>query len=159
MIIDKNGKLFGKISVVDIFVILVIISAAVIIGVKISGSSAGRTNLTDKTYTVRVSGIKPGSAEYISIGDELYDDKNSFLGIVEDIKISEASVVHQLDNGQYVEAQNPERVDVDLKIKGKGFVSDGIFYLDGKVALLAGAERFFKDSKVDFDGKILEILD
>ncbi|MBE7060810.1 MAG: DUF4330 family protein [Ruminococcaceae bacterium] len=158
MIIDKNGKLFGKISIIDIFIIFVIIVAGVIIGIKIN-SSAVRTNFSEKTYSVRVSAIKPGSAEYINKGDELYDDKGSFLGTVEEVKVSEAKTVHKLDNGQYAEVENPERVDVDITIKGKGFESDGIFYLDGKVALLAGAERFFKGSKIDFDGKILEILD
>ena len=47
MIIDKNGKLFGKISIIDIFIIFVIIVAGIIIGIKIN-SSAVRTNLSEK---------------------------------------------------------------------------------------------------------------
>lgn len=38
--IDKNGKLFGKINIIDLLIILVIIAAAVFLVVKMGGSDA-----------------------------------------------------------------------------------------------------------------------
>ena len=159
MIIDKNGKLFGKISIVDLFILLVIIAAAVFLFLKFSGIAEDRANTTEKSYTVMINGIKEISASYLKTGEKLYDDKGSFMGVIKDIKLQPSEVVKTLDNGKYVVAQNPERIDAVLTITGKGFTSGGIFYLDGKVSLLVGTERFFKGDRVDFEGNILKIND
>ncbi len=159
MIIDKNGKIFGKISIIDLFILLVIIAAAAFLFLKFSGLAGDKANITEKSYTVMINSIKEDTASYLKTGEKLYDDKGSFLGVIEDIKLQPSEVVKTLDNGNYVVAENPERVDAVLTIKGKGFTSGGIFYLDGKVSLLVGTERFFKGNRVDFEGNILKIND
>ena len=157
MIIDKNGNLFGKINIIDLFVLVVLILAAVFLWYKFTGLNNTKSGAVEKTYTVLVSGIKEDSAKYLKKGEKLYDDKNAYMGEIADIKLRPSESIRTLENGQYKVSENPERVDAVLTVHGVGFTSGGIFYLDGKNSLLVGTERFFKGDRVDFEGKILSI--
>ena len=67
--IDEKGRLFGKINIVDLIVILVIVIAAVVVGMKFlgggNGNSAINPNKTPVRYTVLVEGGDPEVYENI----------------------------------------------------------------------------------------------
>ena len=79
-LVDEKGKLFGKLNIIDLLVILLLIAAVALIGWKVlnkdGASNAGRTILT---YTVEVEGVDPevyeGIKTYVpgesGIGDQL----------------------------------------------------------------------------------------
>ena len=57
-IVDEKGKLFGKLNIVDLLVILLLVAAVVLVGLKLAGrggvSGGAGTTLT---YTVTVQGV------------------------------------------------------------------------------------------------------
>ena len=67
--IDEKGRLFGKINIVDLIVLLVIVIAAVVVGMKFlgggNGNSAINPNKTPVRYTVLVEGVEPEVYENI----------------------------------------------------------------------------------------------
>ena len=65
--IDEKGRLFGKINIVDLIVILVIVIAAVVVGMKFLGGSGSAINPTKTPvrYTVLVEGVEPEVYENI----------------------------------------------------------------------------------------------
>ena len=65
--IDEKGRLFGKINIVDLIVILVIVIAAVVVGMKFLGGSGSVINPTKTPvrYTVLVEGVEPEVYENI----------------------------------------------------------------------------------------------
>ena len=66
--IDEKGRLFGKINIVDLLVVLVIVIAAVVLGVKFlggGGTSAINPAKTPVRYTVLVQGVEPEVYENI----------------------------------------------------------------------------------------------
>lgn len=66
--IDEKGRLFGKINIVDLLVIVVVIILAVVLGMKLFGAGgalAGPAKATKLTYTVRVDGVYPAVYEDI----------------------------------------------------------------------------------------------
>ena len=74
--IDEKGRLFGKINIVDLLVILVIIIAAVVLGMKFlgpDGSVAVNPKTTHVTYQVLVESVQPQVYEnvkkYVDAGD------------------------------------------------------------------------------------------
>ena len=71
--IDEKGRLFGKINIVDLLVILVIIIGAAVIGVKFlkPGSSGivGGSSTTHVEYTVLVESVQP----------EVYENVKAFV--------------------------------------------------------------------------------
>lgn len=74
--IDKNGKLFGKINIIDLLIILVIIAAAVFFATK-AFTPAQEAAKTD-TSTVRVQFFcykaQVGAADAIEIGAPAFED-------------------------------------------------------------------------------------
>lgn len=60
--IDEKGRLFGKINIVDLLVIIVVVILAVVLGMKFLGKGEtlpGPAQATKLTYTVRVNGVYP----------------------------------------------------------------------------------------------------
>lgn len=66
--IDEKGRLFGKINIVDLLVILVIVIAAAVLGVKFLGPNstiAVNPKTTPVTYQVLVESVQPEVYENI----------------------------------------------------------------------------------------------
>lgn len=63
----KNGKVFGKINIIDLLVILIVIVAAVAVALKMTGHfGPARVDVgTDFTYTVKAESIDPEVYESI----------------------------------------------------------------------------------------------
>ena len=70
--IDEKGRLFGKLNIVDLLVILVVLVAVVVLGVKFLGKDGGggiNPGKTQVTYTVLVKGVE----------QEVYDNIQKYL--------------------------------------------------------------------------------
>ena len=66
--IDEKGRLFGKINIVDLLVILVIVITAAVLGVKFLGPNstiAVNPKTTQVTYKVLVESVQPEAYENI----------------------------------------------------------------------------------------------
>jgi len=160
MLIDKNGRLFGKISIVDIVVALLIIVAVSFVGLRFVKKTSMASQQAEKVYVVEVKDIKESSIKYFKVGDTLYNEDGAYLGIIDiEPEITVAMVSQEKSDGSFAYAEKPGRYDVRITIRGKGFDNGNAFFLDGKVALLVGAERYFKADDIDFTGNIIEIID
>ena len=67
-VIDKKGKLFGKLNIIDLIVIILIVAVVALLGYKLT-SNQGSTGLSGSgqhvVYTVEVKGVEPEVYEYI----------------------------------------------------------------------------------------------
>ena len=79
-LVDERGKLFGKLNLIDLLVILLLIVAVALIGWKVTRKDgASNTSRTILTYTVEVEGVDQevyeGIKAYVpgesGIGDQL----------------------------------------------------------------------------------------
>lgn len=72
----KDGKLFGKINLIDLLVILVALAAVVVVGLKLTGrgGSAVTETGTDITYTVKVENVY----------EEVYEQINAYIRAAKD---------------------------------------------------------------------------
>lgn len=160
MFIDEKGKLFGKISVIDIALIVLVAAAVAFVGIKFFGNGTDDSQQMECSYVVEIKDIKESSLEYIKEGDMLYDDKGAFMGVIEKTPKATPSVkVVEKNDGTFATAEVPGRVDVLVNIRGGGIKNANGFYLDGKVSLLLGTYRFFKDDDIDFTASVVEIND
>ena len=66
-VIDEKGRLFGKLNIVDLLVIILIVAVAVVLGMKFLGGNGGTVGETAPAirYTVRVTQADPASYEYV----------------------------------------------------------------------------------------------
>ena len=102
-IIDRNGRLFGKISVIDVIVILAVIVMAAAIYVKThkpqTGSNVATTTIV---YQMSVENQPEYMLDAIQVGDQIYDKERTTggsLGTITDIQVSDGTYEAKLDDG------------------------------------------------------------
>lgn len=92
-VIDEKGKLFGKLNIIDLLVIVLIIAVVAVLGVKLMGNDQNFTTSSAKlTYTVRVTAqeeeLVECVAEYVDSAagkkDQLMADGRLLNGYVVD---------------------------------------------------------------------------
>lgn len=162
MIMDSNGKLFGKISIVDIAVILVIIIAIAGIYFKFFV----KTNKTvvsnsDFYYSVEVKNIRPVSAEALEKSKNLtvfLNEKISGeMGEIVDLKITPAVDTIEKENGELVEAVIPEKFDAIVTIKVNGKVNTKGYYTEQLKEISAGASYNLKTKWATISGNAIKV--
>ncbi len=133
--IDNNGKIFGKINILDFCVIILIIAAVAFGSLKFI-MSEHKENIKAKdtiNYTLKVKSIRMGSVNSFNVGDEVFDkvtDKS--LGIIKNITHENSKEYINKADGTITEPKEiPDRYDVYLDIEAKGEKSSEGFFLSG----------------------------
>lgn len=120
--IDKNGKLFGKISIIDICFILALI--AVIFGAYMRFSSGvGKivTTPTEFEYTVKVFNVREFTVNALKQKGLITDKKyETVLGEIIDVRVENAEMESVTTNGEIVDTTLPERFTCYITIRSKG---------------------------------------
>ena len=148
MVIDKNGKLFGKISIIDIIVILLILAAGSFLGIRYLstanspiGAGAALDELEIKFYSEEVNDFV---VDAINIGDSAKEfAQYASFGKVTNVEVSPSIIWVQDFDGNIYGAPKEDRyysVTVTMRAKGKiddtGFSLDGTTYFVGKTVIL-----------------------
>lgn len=131
--IDKNGKVFGKINIIDLIVIIVLVLAVGVFGyVKISNSLTNdddpkkvsvNTAEGDELYiTYYAEEVPAYVASRVKTDTFLLDaDTNMKLGVVTDVSVDKAVSFTSTDEGKVVasEKEGYNSIKITGKTKGK----------------------------------------
>ncbi len=126
MIIDKNGKLFGKINIIDIFVVVLIIIVGVFGANKFLGASKGGiitpvSKEKVELYFVNTEIIADYVEGKFSEGDIISDrNTNAVLGKITKIEIEPSHSYAYNSDGEYVMGPRPEYCSVKVTAEGTG---------------------------------------
>ena len=159
-ILDENGRIGGKISIIDIIVIAVCILVVFSIYVKFNNDDTRAANMDAKTitYTVKIKGIRQGTVDAVRKGDILRENiDDNPLGKIEEIKVEPATQKMNLNNGTWVDAPVEDRYDVILTMKTKAEINDGHIYINRVYELNVNATITFLSKYVQFTGTITGI--
>ncbi len=147
-IIDKKGRLFGLINIVDLLVIILLL-ALVMVGVKRFGNKAAVGEATTKkgVITAEVKDVRDVTANNIKVGDPIYDyDKGTYLG-----KIITAEVEPYKDKteyqGKFYNAEVPDKFRVIITIDADVKETQD-FYQVGTEQVRIGAEMRIKNKSI-----------
>lgn len=126
MIFDKKGKLFGKISIVDILVVLLIIAIGA--GLYYKFGRTGTVTPFTKTDTIQMSVYLESVQDYvvksIKKGDVVKDRvQNVELGRVVDIKVGPDISYFINDKGLVIKGSREGYSSVTITFEGKGIYS------------------------------------
>ena len=147
-IIDKRGRLFGLINIVDLLVIILLL-ALVAVGVKRFGNKAAVGEATTKkgVITAEIKNVRDVTAKNVKVGDPLYDyDRGTLIG-----KILTADVEPYKDETEYqgkfynAEVPGKYRVIVTLDADVKETQD---FYQVGTEQIRIGAEMRIKNKSI-----------
>ena len=147
-IIDKKGRLFGLINIIDLLVILLLI-ALVAVGAKRFGNKGPVGEVTTKkgVITAEIKDVRDVTANNIKVGDPIYDyDKGTYLG-----KIASAEVEPYKDTteyqGKFYNSEVPGKYRVLMTIDAD--VKDTQdFYQVGTEQVRIGAEMRIKNKRI-----------
>ncbi len=120
MILDQKGKLFGKINIIDLLLILVVILAVAFFGMKMMDDGGAAVSTGDgvrmEFYAEEVSDFV---VENIKVGDILTDDTGNInLGTIVDIEVGPSQSYSTNEKGEWV--MSPKEDFSSLRIVGEG---------------------------------------
>ncbi len=162
-VIDHNGRLFGKISVIDVLVILVVIALAGALYVKNSRphTSASVTTQTI-TYQVLVEGAQNYLKENIHVGDKVYDlnysSGGSALGEITAIEEQPGSKMATFTDGTMGLAEVEDGVNLLLTIEGEGLINDKGYSINRVYDLGVNSARTYFTKYAEFDVTVTSIF-
>lgn len=128
-VIDKKGKIFEKISIIDLIIVGIIAAIGMFMYSYFSSGNMDveiNNNLTLIEYTVEFKEVKKPFTEIIKIGENVYNSsKNYYIGETYDFEVKPyTEITENYEDGTF------ELVEVDglyyvyLTIKGYGTVTD-----------------------------------
>ena len=159
-IMDKNGRLFGKISIIDVVVLLVV--AVMALGLYVKSNTKNITASTEDetiTYQVMVNAIPDYMAEALKVEDLIFEDGvyGDSLGKVTDIEISDGDRLAGLPNGTLEMLPVEGTVNMLVTIEGKGIVDEGNYMLNRIYNLGINSARTFCTPYTQFTGTVINI--
>ncbi len=160
-IIDKNGRLFGKISIIDVLVVLMVAILAAAL-VSRNNQTATSTTTTDIpiSFQLRLNGERSYVTDAVRVNDNLYDLDNSSggpLGTIKDIQVLPGKRVALFSDGTAGEVPVEDGVTLILTVEGKGVISDGRYLLNRVYNLGVNTNRNYYTPYAQFGGYVLSI--
>lgn len=163
-IIDRNGRLFGFISVIDLLVIVVVAVMGFALYTKNTQMAITSTNTADQTITYQIlaSGIRTYVAEAVREGDQLFDPDRSSGGTWAPSPTSSSCPAPSwpsLTDGTVAAATVEDGVDMLITVEGTGLVSEsGRYTLNRVYELGVNSSRTFCTKYAEFIGTVTEIF-
>ena len=166
-IIDRNGRLFGKISVIDVLVILVVLVMAAALYFKGHQTHTGNTVVEQTiTFQIRARGVNDYVAAAIQAGDGIYDRDYSSggraLGEVVDVQVERTPGMQLMENmgdGTAGLVESDGTVDLLVTVKSTGLVSGKSYSINRVYDLGINSSRNYNTTRACFTGTVCDILD
>lgn len=162
-IVDEKGRIFGKLNIIDLLVILLLVLAVALVGYKLLGPNTAAGPGTQLTYSVVVRAVEPtayeGALQYVEQegGDQLMANGEPVNGWVTDVKsephVGSASMKTDA-NGQRVQMMLDENT-VDLTFTIKANVTNAITNEVGTQEVRIGKNHIVKTVHFEFSNGII----
>ena len=161
-IIDNNGRIFGKVSIIDGLVVLVVIVMAFALHAKnntLSVTSAGDSGSTI-TFTALAENLDLQVADAVAVGDKMYDKDHSTggaIGKITRIERQDATKTEKLKDGTYACLTNADGCNLLITVECTGTVTDGRYSINRVYELGVNANRSFYTPYAAFNAIVTEI--
>lgn len=141
MRIDKNGRLGGRVSILDVCVVVLVVALSV--GFVLRGgtqTAAQILNANDEFYVVLVvERVRDFSVNAVDVGDIFFERNAALLGEVVDTWTERFNEIVIMDDGTLVGMDNEFRYNLFVRLRAQGFVSaDEGYFIGGNNHVSAG---------------------
>lgn len=120
--IDENGKLFGKISIIDLAFIICLVILVIFTFLK-TGINKNDFFIPKEEYlaTYKVTGATESFVKSLSLNDKVYSETDkSYIGTIEKIDVTPAEILTKTIDGKMNYCKSPNKFDIILTISHKG---------------------------------------
>lgn len=131
---DGKGRLFGKINIVDLLILLIIISIAGGVYLAFFGGSDKQVMETSKVvYDFEITNVNKDFVDAITPGDPIRDNvRGNELGTVVSKVSKKATMLNEdLINGKYIIADVPDAYDVVITIEAQADITPANIIVGG----------------------------
>lgn len=162
-LIDRSGRLFGKISVIDLLVVAVVLVLAAALYVKNNHKDITSTSVTNTaiTYQILVSGARTYVGDAVQEGDLLYDPDRSSggtLGRITAVEVLPGTKLAEFKDGTVDTVPVEDGVNLLLTVEGSGLISEGRYLLNRVYDLGVNSSRSFCTKYALFTGTVTTIF-
>ncbi len=157
--IDNKGKLFGKINIFDLTVILLIIVIAVGTVYKFrspnTSMSGGNSEIE---FTVKFENLSDFAEKYYVIGNSAYDENTGQrLGEIVAVRSEPYRKEINLTSGGIAFSEVPNKINLFVTIKGVGLETDMSYLIEGTYELKNGSGVQMKTKYTTSSGFVYDI--
>jgi len=156
-ILDKNGKLFGLVNIVDF-----LIAAAILLVIAggyykfVSSKSGGAAEPKIVEATIFLPSVRPQLAEVIKVGDRMVANNSYQQVTVKSVEIKPAFGVFTTADGKRVEAIDPYLKDIYVVVEGKTVIDGATINMGGQ-EIRIGRNYYVKSLTYEFEGTIIDV--
>lgn len=160
MLLDEKGKLFGRISIIDIGVLLLII--ALLGGVYYRFFTVDRNHNAAKfdtlEYKILVRAVRQQTVDAIETGAEIYDVKtDASMGKIINKEVLPATEQLTKADGTMVIAEKPERFNVVVTIQVPGVETEYGFRANGRIDLNRESQMVLDTRMLMVETKVIDV--
>ncbi|MBO5060594.1 MAG: DUF4330 domain-containing protein [Clostridia bacterium] len=159
MMLDKNGKLFGKISIIDLLAIFAVIIA--VLGISARFVTTAAKNVREKTqfsYVVEIEGIRFYTIDALNKKGIVTDLKgNSVVGEITNVEYKRMEIQSVTSTGETVFATVPEKYTALITVKAEGNESEKGYFVGDNIELSVGSTMSMTTKYVNSTGKVKSI--
>jgi len=158
--INNKGKLFGKISIIDLIVLVGIIVAAFALYTKFALPTNDKIITENKTieYTVFVRGVRQGTVDALKNSKTVTNTiTKEETGDITNVSVKPAIHPVELNNGTVAEVEFPDQFDVELTIRLDGKVGKTGYYTAKNNTLTIGSPLHMQTKFANTSGTIIDI--
>jgi len=156
--LDERGRIFGKVNVVDILVLLVIIAVVVFAVVRFTGASSEAVPLK-VTYTVE--GVRQATVDAIQntvqVNGTVRDEGGTVLGKVDHIDVRPTEEEYMTPQGRLEAFDSPIFNDVDIVVRGEGSESGSTLRI-GSVPMRVGRKITLMGTGFEVQSVIMKVV-
>jgi len=152
--LDERGRLFGKVNVVDLLVLLVIIAIVVFAVVRLTGE-ASKTVPVRVTYVVEA--VRQATVDALQPKGTVRDNGGTVLGKVVDVVVTPTREEFMTPEGQLKAFDSPVFRDVSIVVEGEGKLSGSTVRI-GSVPLRVGKKVTLVGTGYEVQTVIMSVL-
>lgn len=157
--IDKNGKIGGKLSIIDLAVIILVVVIAA--GITIRYSAKATTAVTSSEQfncVVKVNNVREYTVDALKKGGVITDKKSEkVLGEIKGVEVEQAVFQSTTADGRIVQSELPDRYCCLVTIEAKGKESEDGYIMDDSNELSVGREMEIYSKYVKTTGEIKSV--
>ena len=156
--LDEKGRILGKVSIVDLVIVLVVVSAGAWFAyAKFSKNLAQDIAAREQPleYTILIPAIRPTTAEAFHKGDKVFEFKTgAAVGTITAVEVKPAEVWTINEDGKWVLTRDSGRVDAYVKVLGTSRVGENNITVNG-VEIRVGLSISVTTKWVQASGNVL----
>ena len=159
--IDEKGRLFGKVNIVDLLIILIVLAAAAFLGYHFFGPDSTVANTEHVRLTLYCEESADYAVEQLVEGAEAWDSENNVtLGTLTEWRVGDSKSYVTDANGEVIQLARDGYCSATLVVEGEGVVgSHGVTIGGTLYAVGQSMSVYFDDSKLFLRVSGIEVIE